>query len=112
MATLAYDEGIADALRADLAGEPGLDEKRMFGGLCFTLHGNMLCTAGDGRGMFRVGKEAEDRALAIDGVTPMVMSGRRMGGFVDADGGIYGDDVRRGALVTMALDYVRALPPK
>ncbi|MEM1065430.1 MAG: TfoX/Sxy family protein [Pseudomonadota bacterium] len=109
---MAYDEGIAEVLRADLSGEPGIGEKKMFGGLCFTLHGNMLCTAGKGRGLFRVGKAAEAQALAIEGVTPMEMAGRRMGGFVDADSEIYGDDARRGPLLAMALDFVRGLPPK
>ncbi|TCO58323.1 hypothetical protein [Actinocrispum wychmicini] len=40
---MAYDEGLATRLR-ELIGElPGVDEKRMFGGLAFLLNGNMAC---------------------------------------------------------------------
>jgi len=40
---MAYDEGHAEILRDHLASLPGVIEKRMFGGLCFMLNGNMLC---------------------------------------------------------------------
>ena len=57
---MAYDEGLAEILRSDLAEEDGVEEKRMFGGLCFMLHGHMLCGVHKDGGMFRVGK---DRAV-------------------------------------------------
>ena len=40
---MAYDEELAHRIRAALAGQPGLTEKRMFGGVGFMLHGNMAC---------------------------------------------------------------------
>lgn len=63
-------------------------------------------------GMFRVGMEAEARASSLEGVAPMEMRGRRMGGFVDADAGAIEDRARRGALLEMALEFVGGLPPK
>ena len=36
-----YDEKLADRTRRALAGTPGLTEKKMFGGLCFLVGGNM-----------------------------------------------------------------------
>src|SRR3954453_18638979 len=38
---MAYDEGLANRIREAVAGEPGVTEKRMFGGLAFLVHGNM-----------------------------------------------------------------------
>ena len=61
---MAYDEGLAELMRGDLAGVPGITEKKMFGGLCFLLDGNMLCGVHKGGGMFRVGKDNEAAALA------------------------------------------------
>ncbi len=40
---MAYDEQLADRVRALLADEDGLSERKMFGGLAFMLHGNMAC---------------------------------------------------------------------
>ena len=42
---MAYDEGLADRLRTVLSGEPGLTEKRMFGGLAFLIGGNLAVSA-------------------------------------------------------------------
>jgi hypothetical protein len=39
---VAYDEELADRVRVVLVGEPGLTERKMFGGLAFMLNGNMV----------------------------------------------------------------------
>ena len=44
MRAMAYDEQLADRVRDLIATRPGYDEKKMFGGLCFLINGNM--TAG------------------------------------------------------------------
>jgi hypothetical protein len=58
---VAYDEDLAARIRALTAGEAGLTEKRMFGGLAFLVNGHMAVTA-SGRGgvMVRVGAGAAD----------------------------------------------------
>ena len=38
---MAYDEQLADRIRALAADEPGLGEQKMFGGLAFLVNGNM-----------------------------------------------------------------------
>ncbi|MDJ1016054.1 MAG: TfoX/Sxy family protein [Paracoccaceae bacterium] len=109
---MAYDEGLAEIMRGDLEGLGGVEEKRMFGGLCFMLDGNMLCGVHQGGGMFRVGKEREARALEIDGAGPMTFTGRKMGGMIDASDEAIADDARRDVLMALALENVRSLPPK
>lgn len=109
---MAYDEGIAEILRGDLADTSGVSEKRMFGGICFMWNGNMLCGAHAEGGMFRVGKDNEAAALEIEGVAPLVFTGRRMGGMVDVADETLADDGRRGALMRLARDFVGGLPPK
>ena len=54
---MAYDEGLATRIRALLADEPGLTEKRMFGGIAFLLNGHMTVTVSDGGMMVRVDPE-------------------------------------------------------
>ena len=109
---MAYDEGLAELLRGDLAERRGIIEKRMFGGLCFMLDGHMLCGVHKGGGMFRVGKDRHAEALQIDGAGPMTMTGRPMGGMVDVTDEAMADDVRRGQLMGLAVENVRSLPPK
>jgi len=109
---MAYDEGLAELLRGDLAETAGIGEKRMFGGLAFMLNGNMLCGVHPGGAMFRVGKDNEPFALAIPGARAMAFTGRQMGGFVDVDDEAMADDTRRARLMNLALDFVRALPAK
>ncbi|MDD9923524.1 MAG: TfoX/Sxy family protein [Boseongicola sp.] len=109
---MAYDEGLAEILRSDLADENGISEKKMFGGLCFLLHGNMVCGVHQGGGMMRVGKEREGVALEIDGVDPLSFTGRPMGGMVDVSEDLLSDDCRREQVLSMALENARSLSPK
>ncbi len=109
---MAYDEGHAELMRDALAGEVGISEKKMFGGLCFLKHGNMICGVHRGGGMARVGKAAEAEALQIDGVSELSFTGRKMGGMVDISENLIADDARRTQIVKMALAYASSLPPK
>ena len=109
---MAYDEGLAETLRDDLAGIEGIAERRMFGGIAFLLHGHMVCGVHSGGGMFRVGKDAEATALELPGVRPMQFTGRRMGGLVEVDDAAAADDEVRARLMRLALDFAGSLPPK
>ncbi|MCE8009605.1 TfoX/Sxy family protein [Aestuariivita sp.] len=109
---MAYDSDMAETMRADLGVEPGLSEKKMFGGLCFFLDGNMTCGVGGQGALYRPGKAAEARALAHDAVSPMIMGTRRMGGFVRlSDDGFADDDLRK-TLTQMSLAHAASLPVK
>jgi TfoX/Sxy family transcriptional regulator of competence genes len=110
---VAYDEELAERIRALLADEPGVTERRMFGGLAFLIGGNMAVAAsGQGGLMLRVDPDATDALAGKPHAGPMEMRGRTMQGWLRvADEGVATDDqlepwVRRG--VTSA----RSLPPK
>jgi len=109
---MAYDEGLAQLLRDDLADEVGISEKKMFGGLCFMLNGHMLCGVNAKGMMFRVGKAREAEARAIDGAGPMQFTGRPMGGMIDVTEQAFVDDERRAQWLQLAMANARALPPK
>ncbi|WP_292020991.1 TfoX/Sxy family protein [Maritimibacter sp. UBA3975] len=112
---MAYDDGEAEILRTDLGGLAGLSEQAMFGGLCFFQNGHMIGgvrRASEGGALFRVGKENAPAALALDGVTPMVMGARTMGGFVSISSDGLADDLLRTKLLDMALSFIATLPPK
>lgn len=109
---MAYSEQHAQIFREALAGLRGVTEKRMFGGLCFLLRGNMLCGVHKDGGMARVGKHNEAAALELEGVDPLSFTGRRMGGIVEMDAMAVEDHEIREAVLTLATEFVGSLPAK
>ena len=108
---MAYDEALADRVRAVLAEEDGLTERKMFGGLAFMLHGNMACGIVKDELMLRLGPEGADSALDRPHVRQMDFTGRPMTGMVFvAQVGLEGDALCD--WVAQAVGYARALPPK
>ncbi len=110
------DEALNAQIRAALRGHVGISEKRMMGGLCFFLNGNMLCGArrhkdGIGRFMFRVGKEQEAQALQDPTARPVIHGQRKLGGFVHVDAASC-DAAALHAWLRLCLDHVAGLPPK
>ena len=111
---MAANEVLAERMRDVLAGRRNIEERRMFGGLCFLMNGNMLCGvsgSGDDRYMFRVGKALEAEALSRPGAAPMDFTGRKMGGlvWVDPDQAI---EAGLTGWVDLAEQFVGALPAK
>jgi TfoX/Sxy family transcriptional regulator of competence genes len=106
-----HDPQLAQEMRTALADVPGIVEKRMFGGYCWMLRGNMLCGVEVGRFMFRVGKDLYALALARPGAKPMAITGKPMAGFVWVQA-----SAAKGASLKLWIDlatqYVSALPPK
>jgi hypothetical protein len=108
---MAWDEGLAQLMRDDLAGERVV-EKKMFGGLAFLLNGHMVCGIHKGGAMFRVGKPNEAAALAVPGAEPMMFTGRPMAGMIDLADEATADDARRARVMALALGFAKGLPPK
>jgi TfoX/Sxy family transcriptional regulator of competence genes len=113
---VAYDRTIAQRFRDGLHGVKVITEKRMMGGLCLLVNGNMLggvdqAKSGRDRLMFHVGKDNEAKALRRPGVSIVNMGGKRLGGlvFVDADAC---DQAALKEWIAMALGFARRLPKK
>lgn len=109
---MAYDEGLAQRLREALEDEPGLAEKKMFGGLAFLIGGHMCCGVVGDELMVRVGPDAYEEALAAPHAREMDFTGRPMRGLVTV--GVEGFDADRDlrAWVERGARFARALPPK
>jgi TfoX/Sxy family transcriptional regulator of competence genes len=75
---------LADRLRIALAGHK-FTERRMFGGVCFMLNGNMALAASPNGLLVRVGKEGNDAALRKPGVRPMIQRGKPLAGYIYVD---------------------------
>jgi hypothetical protein len=99
---VAYDESLANRIRALLGPEPGLTEKKMFGGLAFLLGGVML----------RIDPEESDRLVATGPAALVEMRGRKMKGWLYVEP----EDVRTqrqlGRWLKLGFVFARSLPAK
>ena len=84
---MAYDEALAARIRDFLGDGPGVTERKMFGGICFMVNGNMCAGVTKDRLMARVGAPAYQEALKRPGAYEMDFTGRPMVGivFVNSD---------------------------
>jgi hypothetical protein len=110
---MAYDEDLAQRIRALVAKERGLSEKKMFGGLAFLIGGNMSVSAsGQGGLLLRCDPDETDALVAKPHAERFVMRGRAMDGWLR----VAPEGVRtKGELepwVRQAVAYARSLPAK
>lgn len=78
-----YDEKTAERVRRVLNGRCDITEKKMMGGLAFTIGGGMCCyLSRKGYFLLRVTPDVREQTLAMAHVKPTDFAGRRMSGFV------------------------------
>ena len=110
---MAFDEDLADRIRAVLPDRDGVTEKRMFGGLAFLVDGHMAVSAsGQGGLLLRVDPAATDSLVDEAGVTPFEMRGRAMAGWLRVDPSVVTSDEDLGRWVEAGVAYAGSLPPK
>ena len=110
---MAYDEKLAERIREVLDDEPGVVEKKMFGGLAFLIRGNMAVSAsGQGGLMLRVDPAQSDELVATGKAALMVMGGRSMPGWLRVASEDVGTKRDLARWVGLGAGYARSLPPK
>lgn len=109
---MAYDEELAQRIREVLAGQPGLVEKKMFGGVGFMLQGNMACGVNQENLIVRVGPGRYQEALDRPHARVFDMTGRPMKGWVSVDPGGYKAKSDLQDWVQQGVAFALSLPPK
>jgi TfoX/Sxy family transcriptional regulator of competence genes len=105
-----YNEVLAQRVRATLAEQDAVDEKKMFGGLAFMLHGNMCCGIIRDDLMVRVGPEQYADALAQPHARELDFTGRPMRGMIVVDAAGLNSDADLEAWVRRGIAFVSGLP--
>jgi TfoX/Sxy family transcriptional regulator of competence genes len=82
---VAYDEALANQVRAMLGATRSVQEKRMFGGLVFMVRGKMCVSVGEKRIMCRIDPAIHDAALRRKGCRTVIMRGHPYRGYVYID---------------------------
>jgi TfoX/Sxy family transcriptional regulator of competence genes len=110
---VAYDAELADRIRALTRSEPGLTERKMFGGLAFLVDGNMAVAAsGQGGVLVRVDPDQSDELVATSQASAMEMRGRPMAGWLRVDSTHVAAEHELAAWVERGISHARSLPPK
>jgi TfoX/Sxy family transcriptional regulator of competence genes len=108
-----YDEELAIRLRELLNAEPGLTEKRMFGGLAFLIGGNMaIAASGQGGILVRVDPTASDGLVGSSNAEVAVMRGRPMAGWLRISSEHVRTKRQLAKWTELGAAYARSLPPK
>jgi hypothetical protein len=84
----------------------------MFGGLCFTVHGNMAVGVTGSELMVRLAPDDGEAALAAPGVRPMDFTGKPMKGFFFVGPEGVKTDRKLKNWVSQGVAFASSLPPK
>ena len=104
--------GLAQRVREILEEEPGFDEKKMFGGICFLLFGNMVCGIIRDDLIVRVGAFNYDEALKMPHTKKFDLTGKALTGWIMVLSTALDSDKELSDWVQKALAFVRTLPAK
>ena len=111
---MAYDEKLAERIRDAIGNRSALNEIKMFGGLCFTLNGNMCCGVLRDELLVRVPPDEFDTLVKKTGAHPMdlMKSGRTPAGFVMVKPAAIKTAKQLQSWVSRGVSYASDLPPK
>ncbi len=109
---MAYDEELAERVRAALDDIKGVAEIKMFGGLCFTVGGNMAVGVSHDDLLVRLSPDDGDAALADTGVRLMEIGSRTSRGFLAVGPEAISTDRKLHAWVDRGVAFASSLPAK
>ena len=109
---MAYDEGLLERLRDVMVDIPGVTEKKMFGGMCILVNGNMCCGIVNDILMARVGPDQYNACLELPHCREMDFTGKPLKGmvYVDPEGLAEDDELR--SWVDRCMIFMHSLPAK
>lgn len=103
---MSYNEKLADRVREIIAEtHDRVEEKKMFGGLCFMVNDKMCLGVEQERIMVRIDPEVYEQALEKEGCTPMDFTGKVMKGYVFVDAAVLNTTKKLDHWVQLALDF-------
>lgn len=111
--SVAHDEELAERIRDELGGQPGVTEMKMFGGLAFLVDGKMAVAAsGEGGLLVRVDPQESAKLVSSGRARPMEMRGRAMSGWLRVDAADARTKRDLVKWIKLGTTYARSLPAK
>lgn len=107
-----FDETLAARIRDALARRKNIEEKKMFGCICFFLNGNALAGVWKDRLIARLGPDEGEAALREQHSRAFDITGRPMRNWVAVEPGGVEDDEQLKDWIERATKFVKTLPKK
>ena len=109
---MSYNEKLVDRIREMIAEtHRNVEEKKMFGGLCFMINDKMCLGVEKERLMVRLDPAVYDEVMEKEGCTPMDFTGKIMKGFVFVDIDALNTKKKLSYWVNLALEYNKIAKP-
>jgi TfoX/Sxy family transcriptional regulator of competence genes len=108
---MAYNEKLAERIRAELTGVPNV-EKKMFGGVGFLIHGNMAVGVHKDDLIVRVDPEKHSKLLKKPHAKPFDITGKPMKGWLMVEPGGCKTKRQISVWVKEGAEFALRLPPK
>src|SRR6476661_5088424 len=103
---MAYNEKLADRTREIIARtHKNVEEKKMFGGLCFMVNDKMCVGVEQERLMVRLDPAKFDEVMEKEGCRPMDFTGKVMKGYVFVDAAVLQTKKELEYWINLALDF-------
>lgn len=109
---MAYHERLAERIRGYFKRRKGVEEKRMFGGLCFMLNGHMCCGIEKDRLMVRVMPDRYEALLKKPHAHKMDFTGKPLKGFLFISEAGYRTASGLDSWLDEAVECATSKPPK
>jgi TfoX/Sxy family transcriptional regulator of competence genes len=109
---MAYDEQLEARIEKIVAGWKNTNKKKMFGGVCHLMNGNMFCGVYKDFLILRLGEANSEKAMALPFVRPFDITGRPMKGWVMMERQGFGTDEALKEWLDQARKFAGTLPPK
>mgnify|MGYP000355233563 CR=1 FL=1 len=109
---MAFDESLAARIRDALARTKGVEERKMFGCVCFLLNGNALAGVWKDRLIARLGPDEGEAALLEPHVRKFDITGKPMKNWVAVEPEGIEDDEQLNEWIRRAVKFVEKLPAK
>ncbi|MFH1300155.1 MAG: TfoX/Sxy family protein [Planctomycetota bacterium] len=109
---MAYDENLAQRVHQLLHRRTGFSQRKMFGGICFMLHGNMCCGVTQHELMLRLGEKNAFKALEMPHTREMDFTGKPLKSMIYVEQSGFEEDDDLKYWVNQAVKFVQSLPPK
>jgi len=109
---MAYNKEIDARIKKIVSGWKNTDAKKMFGGVCHLLSGNMFCGVHKNYLILRLGEKTSENALKLPFVRPFDITGRPMKGWVMVEAERLESENELKTWLNKAKNFAKTLPSK
>ena len=107
-----YNEELEMRIKKFVSRWENTDDKKMFGGVCHLLNGNMFCGVHKDSLILRLGQERSEEVLKLPHTRQFDITGKKMNGWVMLGANGYKTDSELKSWLAEAKKFVKTLPKK